>query len=291
MPINSDFIKYHKSISVELKATQDRIRNLIGSKHWPTDGEHKEAILRKVLKGHLPEVMKIGRGFVCYRQGPSTQLDIMVTNCYMPTLFKDGDLMIVSSDNVEAIIEVKTKLESPKEIQSALDKLATQVSGIRNAKRSRDISENHSGACWAGLFIFDAPRFPTGDRRERAVNRKAHNVLQCLSQAAITDPSRAINCVSLGADIFFRYWPKGTIHIGGSMREPGWQSYYFNRSPHKGLSPAYFIGNLVIDITPEIYHHIKYFWFPIQDSYGKEQYRMHSIGLGSSVVQEDQFQF
>ena len=49
MPIQRNFLEYHKSIARELEATKDRIRQLIGDKHWLTDGEHKEAVLRRVL--------------------------------------------------------------------------------------------------------------------------------------------------------------------------------------------------------------------------------------------------
>ena len=45
------FVEYLKSISNELNASKDRIRLLIGHVHWQTDGENKEAILRKTFVG------------------------------------------------------------------------------------------------------------------------------------------------------------------------------------------------------------------------------------------------
>ncbi len=49
MAIEQDFVLFYKSISAELRATQDRVRDLIGSSHWGTDGAHREIILRKIL--------------------------------------------------------------------------------------------------------------------------------------------------------------------------------------------------------------------------------------------------
>ena len=93
-----NFEQYHRSISAELKAAQDRVRNLIGSTHWQSDGEHKEAILRKVLGLYLPETLRIGRGFVSCSSGNTAQIDILISDTSKPTLFKDNDFVIVTSD-------------------------------------------------------------------------------------------------------------------------------------------------------------------------------------------------
>ena len=112
MPIRTDFFGYHKSIAQELEATKDRVRQLIGSTHWETDGEHKEAIIRKVLRNHLPESVRIGKGFVCFESHTSTQIDVLITAVDKPTLFKDGELVLVTPDAVHAVIEVKTAMRS-----------------------------------------------------------------------------------------------------------------------------------------------------------------------------------
>jgi hypothetical protein len=112
MPNRVDSLAYHESISLEMQSTQNRIRNLIGSDHWLTDGEHKEAVLRKALRTHLPEIFHVGRGFICYREKSSGQLDILIIDKTSPTLFKDGELILTTPDTVSAIIEVKTRLQS-----------------------------------------------------------------------------------------------------------------------------------------------------------------------------------
>lgn|GEM_PF-6627972 len=58
----SNIKAYHESVTDELDAIKNRIRNLVT--HWATDGEWKEAALRSVLRRHLPSSVFVGRGFV-----------------------------------------------------------------------------------------------------------------------------------------------------------------------------------------------------------------------------------
>lgn len=99
--IRSDLTEYHKSISQELNLVKDRVRNIIGSSHWQSDGEHKEAVLRRILRTHLPESLHVARGFVYFPRefqydnewrNVSPQLDILIRDRSKPTLFKDEDL-------------------------------------------------------------------------------------------------------------------------------------------------------------------------------------------------------
>lgn len=59
MNIEQNFIAYQQSITEELKVIKDRVRNLIGSKHWQSDGEHKAAVLRKVIIAHIAESFRV----------------------------------------------------------------------------------------------------------------------------------------------------------------------------------------------------------------------------------------
>ena len=40
---------YFESLTAELVAVKDRIRNLIGGRYWPGDGQWKESVIRSVL--------------------------------------------------------------------------------------------------------------------------------------------------------------------------------------------------------------------------------------------------
>jgi hypothetical protein len=266
VPVAADFVKYHKSIADELKATQNRIRNLIGQSHWLTDGEHKEAVLRKVLRSCLPESLHVGRGFVCYEAGSSTQLDILITKRDNPTLFKDGELVMVTPDCVEAIVEVKTKQDSPGELTDTLTKLAGQVQRVRQAKPD--------GRCWAGLFVFDEPSHKDYER----CKARSSALLSAIYGASGGDESRVVDCVALGLEIFARYWPEGVSQDSTHPdRPPVWHSYIFKRGTHGKLAPAYFVSNLVWEVSPDIPLEMQFAWFPIRGS--KERYKHHFVEL------------
>ena len=56
--------RYLTSLAFELKAQSQRVRDLIGTKHWLSDGYHKEELLRSVLRRHSPSAVTWTRGFV-----------------------------------------------------------------------------------------------------------------------------------------------------------------------------------------------------------------------------------
>lgn len=120
MPPN--FESFHRSVTEELYSIKDRIRNLVN--HWPTDGESKEVALRSVLRRHLPSSAIVGRGFIVTELQSSTQIDILIVDSNKPTLFREGDLLIVTPDAVLGVIEVKTELRSRQDMEDALIKLS-----------------------------------------------------------------------------------------------------------------------------------------------------------------------
>ena len=136
MPVQPDFIAYHRSLADELKANKNQIRNLIGDAHWPSDGGHKEAILRRVLQNKLPNNFLVANGFFSDAIVPSSQIDILITDANKPTLFRNGDFVVVTPDCVKAIIEVKTELKGSTLISNALKKLANNVQRFRESIRS-----------------------------------------------------------------------------------------------------------------------------------------------------------
>ena len=229
MPYPRNFAAFHKSISDELRVTQDKVRNLIGGKHWLTDGEHREAVLRKILRNHIPETYHVGKGFVTLENGTSNQTDVLITHRDHPTLFKDGDLRIVTPDAVRAIVEVKKSISNRSKLLEYLEKLA------ENAEKIRE-SNPPISSCWAGLFVFDSERNASNQ------NRIDHRtVLETLAQVAENKKQRAINVIALGPNDFFRFWDEGN-HVTSPISGPVWHSYALEK-----LAFAYFVGNLVID--------------------------------------------
>ena len=45
-----NYLAFQKSISNELIATKDRVRNIIENRHWGEEGRYKEVILIENLK-------------------------------------------------------------------------------------------------------------------------------------------------------------------------------------------------------------------------------------------------
>ena len=100
--------KFAGSLASELDALSDRIRLIIS--HGSTVGTYRENLLQGVLKKHLPERYHVATGFI---YGCARQIDILIYDRldYAP-LFREGDLVVVPSEAVRAIIEVKTKISS-----------------------------------------------------------------------------------------------------------------------------------------------------------------------------------
>jgi len=251
MPIQTDYLKYHKSLARELRAIRSRVRNLIGSSHWQTDGEHKEAVLRRILSSHLPESVHVGKGFVCFPDEASTQIDIMIMSKNKPTLFKDGTLFIVTPDTVEAIIEVKTA-QTVTQLGASLAKLAENVTRIRHSGNTQ---------CCAGLFVY-----------EDNENYEDRSVLKKLFDSAEGDERRAINWVALGPKRFFRFWSRGE-DVYSQCHGPTWHSYELEN----GLAYAYFLSNAVWDTSRNNNLDMQFAWFPIEG--GKERHRKWCISL------------
>jgi len=51
---------YFESLATELDALKNRVRNFIQDRHWQTDGEWKESVLRAFLRRNLPKSVQIG---------------------------------------------------------------------------------------------------------------------------------------------------------------------------------------------------------------------------------------
>lgn len=120
-----------------------------------------------------------------------------------------------------------------------LNKHAEQLEMIR--KRSEQTKP-----CWGGLFVYE---------HNRTINHEY--VLECLQKVAKRKVSRIINCVSIGTNLFIRFWPTG--HPDSSPESaPMWHSYELEM-----LAQSYFIGNIVFHITHNLSIDDADAWFPI----------------------------
>lgn len=255
----NNYVDYLKSISQELDATKNRVRHLIRDRHWLADGEHKEAVLRRVLRDLMPVKIGVCHGFIVDEsKEPSSQIDILlIDKLNKPTLFKDGDLTIVTPDCALGIVEVKTKISSNAALKSVCEKL------IEN---KLSVFEKTNRQCPVSLFVYEDTSLSDAQ------------ILETLHDVANRQEHRAINYLSVGKSKFYRFWHHGQYPYTTLGGDSFWHSYHL-----ENLAQAYFISNLVWDISGQGKSPFEYnpekVWFPIEG--GKETYRTGYIGLQS----------
>ena len=232
--VRPDFLSYHRSLQAELDAIRDRVRSLI--QHWPTDGAFKEAVLRNVIRRHLPEPLFVGTGFVVTQEARSSQIDILVVDKSLPTLFQDGDLVIVTVDAARAAVEVKTSLNGQQGLYGAFAKLAS------NGALCSQYRNLVPRPLWTGLFVYDA-----------APNQEG-NLLRALRSAADEKGVR-VDCVAYGSDVLISFVTKHQVMQDGN----GWICCNM-----PGLAPALFLSLLLNHFAQPSVFFDRTAWFPPQ---------------------------
>ncbi|MCW3999507.1 MAG: hypothetical protein NWE93_04655 [Candidatus Bathyarchaeota archaeon] len=252
---------FQESITKELEAVKDRVRNLIGNANWGEDGRYKEAVLTKIIKRFLPSNLSVGTGFILKAEGRpphngrmeiSNQLDIIIYDNRVPVLFSEGSLVIVSSSSVRAIIEVKTKIAN-NEIEGILRK------SIENAKMVGDCLK------FNGVFSYEY----------------GNASIERLSEALepLGEDGKYVNHTSLGSSIFIKYWSeKRPENVSDNGCKTFYGLYDFSVNGGKKLSFSYFISNLIYSITVEDLADRLWLLFPVED--GKE-----SVRVGTACLQ------
>lgn len=261
MTIQRNFGDYHRSIAEELNAKKDRIRNLIGDNHWLSDGEHKETILRNVLRDLLPETYKVSKGFICGKEITSSQIDILITYNNRPTLYKEGELVIVTPDAVHAVLEIKTRLNSRSEIKECLTRLSNNIYLVR-----KGLEDSYP---IGGLYVYDDTSVTDED------------ILSVLHELAQKDMERTLNFIAFGPNRFFRFW-KNMGNAGNNLTTaPGWHSYNLP----DGMAQSYFCSNINLYYESNEDLVSQYAWFPLET--GKELHRKQYVELlGDGVIND-----
>ena len=235
-------VEYFRDLSKELRAVQNRIRNLIGDVHWPSDGAWKESVLRTVLRRYLPPSFTVGSGFILTAEGISTQIDILVCDDSAPILFRDGDFLISTADCVRAAVEVKTELTAAK-LHEALHKL-NDVSALMR----RRCVQRHP---FIGLFCFE----PAGTAPAA--------ILDALHEANGQPANYEIRALCFGDSQFYRFWE---FDPRSASRQP-YDSWHAYELPE--IAPGYFVHNLVEFLFPNAVERAEDLWYPVD---GKERH-------------------
>jgi hypothetical protein len=145
--VKANLPAYFESWSDELRSRANRVRNLIGARHWLTDGVYKEVLIREFLLRHLPTDLRISKGFIRQldRDDVSPEVDLMVTDPkrHVP-IFNEGDFQIVSPSSVLATLEIKSTYSK-----------AVLRDALNNVCRVRRIAGSPS-EIWSGCFFVNS---------------------------------------------------------------------------------------------------------------------------------------
>lgn len=230
---------YFRSLSDECTTLKNRVRLLIHDRHWPTDGEWKESVLRSMIRRSAPKSITVGRGFVVNHQQCSTQIDVLLYDNTLPILYKDGDLVFVTPASCRAIIEVKSTV-SVAQFGTAAEKLSENAAFIRR---------NGMGIpLFAGIFSYDIN------------SSQSRGFLRELQAAAAGDELRIVDHAALGPSKFIKYWLTEPERSG--RRYDAWHLYNLNH-----MAAGYFIHNLLANVCRDPAARREDAWFPRQ---GKE---------------------
>jgi len=246
-----DVAKYFKSLSLELTGLKNRVRDFMQDPHWLTVGEWKESVLRAVLRRHLPDNMKVGRGFVLNSRTHSKQIDVLLYDASKPILFRDADLVFITDDAVMGIIEVKSKIYK-NTIKDDLNKISDNAEFInrRNNQHDRNI--------FIGLFGYETDLEDDNKRwiLEQIKNVSNHNM------------NRIINHICLENSLFIKYWGTSPDRKANYNR---WHLYDL-----KQKSYGYFFNNIVSALSEDSVTLNQEIWFPQK---GKERDKIADISF------------
>lgn len=155
--------EYLESWSDELIARASRVRQLIGDRHWLTDGHHKEVIVREFLTRYLPTTLDIGSGFIKSLDGGSCspEVDILISDCSKhPAYFNEGGIQILSPSSTIAYLEMKSSFGS--------SSLCKALSAVSNTQLSL---KEHKNKVWRGIC------FATVDKKYPSFQKTVHEKL------------------------------------------------------------------------------------------------------------------
>jgi hypothetical protein len=154
------------SWSAEFIARANRVRALIGGKHWLTDGRHKESVLADFLKRYLPKSLVVTSGFVCaptHEPEPSREIDILIADFEAsPPWFSEGGVSIIPPRSLVAQVQVKTSFGDA-ELLDVLESTATTYS----------VTDSYidPARIWSGAFFYSEGDTDSVDKAERLVTR------------------------------------------------------------------------------------------------------------------------
>lgn len=234
---------YFRSLTAEIAALKDRIRNFIGEAHWLSDGLWKESVVKAILRRYLRGAAGVGTGFVVTNAGPTTQIDILIYDLTKPVLFRDGDFVIVTADAALGLIEVKTRIRKS-EIEEHCRKIFDAAKLVRSQPT---ITRPFIGV----IAVEDT---------EVTAEEMLNPIFNVAGYAGQGD----FNCLCLGSSYFVRYWECSPVNSKCMINT--WHAYKIPQ-----MAPAYFIHNVIESLFSQTVRENTQMWYPGE---GKEEYKI-----------------
>lgn len=182
----------------ELNARANRVRALIGDKHWLTDGHHKEYIVRDFLSRHLSPRIHLSRGFICPpdpENPASGEIDILMSDFEVhPPWFNEGGVVIAAPASVVGQLHVKTTFG-----------LVELSDVFLSAGKAYLCAENYVeiDRIWTGGLFFHYPKVMDAQTLERNVESWIGYFVDAWPCGKLS-PSLFPNCVAvLGGPVIF----------------------------------------------------------------------------------------
>ncbi|WP_312471225.1 DUF6602 domain-containing protein [Neobacillus sp.] len=241
-------VRYHNQLYKEIEVTKERIASLIS--HGLTKGQINEFAIKKVFEEKIPENYGVSRGFIVTDSWESTEIDIIIYDKSYPTLFKTGDVIIVTPDAVKGLIEVKTRLTSQELMESSekLGNIAEVVYNYRSEILGAPITDNPrfdlKEEIFVGIIGIEGPNF------------KFSTIETHLKNAARGLKTRVVNHVSINEKSFVKYFGNTSELPSGC----GWHIYKFTDP----LAPAYFLSNSLFYLNYSSVINNTNVWFPYE---------------------------
>ena len=134
MRLNSLFSKVSQQFRTEFDLVASEIR------HRGLAGEARETALRRLLDSYLPGRAGVGTGFVIDVAGnESKQVDIVIFDRQTTAVWNVGGVDFFPCEGVIAVGEVKTQIDSVRDLESALENIASVKSLDRSAGGTNDL--------------------------------------------------------------------------------------------------------------------------------------------------------
>lgn len=182
----------------------------------------------------------------------SRQIDVIIYDNTIPSLFSQGDFVILTPKSVRGIVEVKTRIHD-RGRPTLMDAISSLSESLR-LLGDRDV--------FSGIFSYEYDEIRDDQDIPRSI------------QDTLSDVEIPVKVISLGPDLFIRYWQR---EYGRLLYPPVTEcgGDFYNVYMLRGLSFSYFISNLLVMCSTSDLTDMQWFLFPIEGT--KEVYRKKTI--------------